>query len=397
MSNDSVADPRRNVSPNPFDSRWFTYSEGETFGPYTGHSLREMAKSRQIVPTDLVALVGSSSWVQAKDDPVLRLLFVRPEPKPERSSRFSAKSGRRINLYSTLLVVGGLVWIAWPYCAAYDLARGLLKGDEAILQSRVDWESVRQGVRGDLNASLLRSTNADRSDLGRGLALVLGPTFVNRIVDGYVTPQAISRLVKADRSAQELSGPTATPAGAEIQKVIQKFSADQVTYAFFSGGPFTFRMDVRSNNKETPGVVTLIFRWAGDWQLTRVTLPLDDIEKFSAQTNSRRPIQQAPAAPAENSSVSSPNLSSAKQPQVNRQPLSQAELSAMRSRLASLWNIKPNVERPGELKSISFVAVTQQFDRAYSNRRCVGIHGATRGRVAAWETPPLMRRRTKIR
>jgi hypothetical protein len=58
-----------------------------------------MVEKGEIVESDLVVVEGSSSWVQAKHDPVLRLLFVRGDTKANRSpERHTAKQGRRINL-----------------------------------------------------------------------------------------------------------------------------------------------------------------------------------------------------------------------------------------------------------------------------------------------------------
>jgi Protein of unknown function (DUF2939) len=102
-----------------------------------------------------VAVSGGSSWVQAKDDPVLRLLFIRTDRVSNPPSSYTAKRGRRINMIATLIILFGLVWLVWPYYAVYDLARGFRNGDEATLQYRVNWDSVRQSLRGDLNASFL--------------------------------------------------------------------------------------------------------------------------------------------------------------------------------------------------------------------------------------------------
>ena len=59
--------------------------------------------------------------------------------------------GRRINSVAGAIIIGVISWIAWPYYAAYYLATGVKNGDETTLQSRVDWDTVRQSLRGDLN------------------------------------------------------------------------------------------------------------------------------------------------------------------------------------------------------------------------------------------------------
>jgi hypothetical protein len=282
---------------SPFDSRWFAYVNDKTHGPYSGHRIRKMVADGEIVGTDLVVVEGNSSWVQAKDDPVLRLLFVRADSIAERPpTRHTAKRGRRINLIATVIMLGGLIWMAWPYYAAYDLAMGLRNGDEATLQSRINWESVRQSLRGDLNASFLKHVSEDKSDLGRGFALMLGPALVNQIVDGYITPQAVSRIVKGSQ-AKDVTDVAFLPSSQDVQTGLRNFSARQIGYAFFAGGPLSFRIDIRPADDSKPGVTTLFFRWSGDWNLTRVTLPLDEIQQWNAQ---------AKQPPAHSSIVPSP-------------------------------------------------------------------------------------------
>jgi Protein of unknown function (DUF2939) len=182
--------------------------------------------------------------------------------------------------------------------AAYDLAMGLRRGDEATLEGRVNWDSVRQSLRGDLNASLLKNASGDQSELGRNLSLVLGPTFINQMVDGYVTPQAIVRLVKGEQP-KDANSPVSLPSGTEIQEAFHRFSGKQIAYAFFSGNPFTFRIEIRPpKTVQFSGSATLIFKWSGDWSLSRITLPLDEIQQSENAKVQSVPAVAGPAAPS---------------------------------------------------------------------------------------------------
>ena len=40
-----------------------------------------------------------------------------------------------------------VLWIAWPYCAAYELAKAVEAGDPVTIERRVDWTTLRQGLR----------------------------------------------------------------------------------------------------------------------------------------------------------------------------------------------------------------------------------------------------------
>ena len=87
--------PRRNreeAARDPFDGRWHAYVDGKSYGPYTGHHISSMAAAGEILDTDLVCSEGGSAWVQAKDEPILQLLFLRSESKaPPRRDSLTAK------------------------------------------------------------------------------------------------------------------------------------------------------------------------------------------------------------------------------------------------------------------------------------------------------------------
>src|SRR5208282_4306215 len=129
------------------------------------------------------------------------------------------KLSRRSRVASALaaLTFVSVAWIAWPYYAFYKLAVAFRAGDIPGLEAGVAWDNVRQGLRSDLNALLLQSLKVDPNDkntepgaaLGTGLAAVLGPTIINQLVEGYITPQgvaAVSRDSGADTLKTGLSG-----------------------------------------------------------------------------------------------------------------------------------------------------------------------------------------------
>ena len=129
------------------------------------------------------------------------------------------------------------LWIGWPYYAAYSLFIAFRDGDVSVLEDRVAWDSVRQGLRGDLSASILGTLTADlkkddASAIGSGLAMLIGPAIINQAINNYLTPQAIAAAKRADASTSSNNG-----ALANIDKTVQnarrELQLDQVRYAFF--------------------------------------------------------------------------------------------------------------------------------------------------------------------
>jgi hypothetical protein len=102
------------------------------------------------------------------------------------------------------------------------------------------------------------------------------------MIDGYVTPQAIAALARNENAKpSEL-----TSDGNSTARNIREIKWDHVKYAFFSGGPLTFRVDVLPpNDPPLQGPVSLEFNWTGDWRLVRITLPPDAFGPDSPSAN----------------------------------------------------------------------------------------------------------------
>jgi hypothetical protein len=184
----------------------------------------------------------------------------------------------KILIGSVVLVVLG--WIAWPYYALYDFATSIQQGDQLGLEHRVAWDDVRRGLRDDVNAHFLqhvRKTDGAESALGTGLAVLVGPAIINSAIDNYVTPGGIAAAIR--------SGKIPIPSGSVFDQgpapmldnsQQRRLPWEQVRYAFFSGGPLSFRVDIDPDNAErSQPPVTLLFKWTGDWKLSRIFVPLD--------------------------------------------------------------------------------------------------------------------------
>jgi hypothetical protein len=275
------------VPPHPYEKHWHVHVDGKTYGPYTGHQIRQMVEQNQIVGSDFVYAQGehASAWQQIANDPVLSALFKNSKAlrSPQVPHVETSPRSRRWLLAIPLIVVAG--WIAWPYYAAYDLAVAVREGDVSALEARVAWDSVRQGLRGDLNAIFLQKISTDAKNdtnsgaaLGTGLAAVLGPAIVDRVVDSYVTPQAIAAANRANRVDDSSS---------KVQAA-RRIRLEQIKYAFFSGGPLTFVIElIPDHDPPFQHPTVLRFQWDGNWKLTRILLPSDVFAGLSSEVNNQ--------------------------------------------------------------------------------------------------------------
>jgi hypothetical protein len=199
-----------------------------------------------------------------------------PPPPPAAAPVAAAakKAPRRWLRRIGWLFLFAVLWCGWALYALYDLSHALDNEDAVGLERRIDWVAVRQGLRDDLRVMLGSSR--------------LGEPAPDRTVDPLSTQRAVVALIRSARL---------TDRGWDIAdgRPGRGFDLLRIHYAFFAGGPFAIRVDLKPDNDSVKRPLVLLFRWAGDWRLTRVFLPGDAFGNTPLPLAS--PQASTPAAP----------------------------------------------------------------------------------------------------
>src|SRR5262249_54038467 len=133
------------------------------------------------------------------------------------------------------------------------LSTALDTGDAVALERRVDWVRVRSGLREDLRVMLASGRNGEPAS--------------DSTLDSLTTQRAIAALIRSARFNERGWDMEPRPG--------RSFDLLRIRHAFFSGGPFAFRVDIRPDSDSVRRPLVLLLRWIGDWQVTRVFLPGD--------------------------------------------------------------------------------------------------------------------------
>jgi hypothetical protein len=90
-------------------------------------------------------------------------------------------------------------WAAAPVIAAQALIRAAKAGDEEKIERLVDFPSLRESLKEELETTLVARMRADprvtESGLG-GLGMMLAPMLVSGAVDVLVTPEVVADMVR---------------------------------------------------------------------------------------------------------------------------------------------------------------------------------------------------------
>ena len=174
-------------------------------------------------------------------------------PRQPPAAPVPAKKPRRWLRRIGWLFLLAVLWCGWAGYAVYDLSSSLDTEDAIGLERRVDWTRVREGLRDDLRV-MLGSPGS-------------GELAADSTVDPLITQRAIVALVRSARLNER---------GWEMDpRTGRGFDLLRIRYAFFTGGPFAFRVDLKPDSDSAKRPLVLLFRWTGDWRLTRVFLPGD--------------------------------------------------------------------------------------------------------------------------
>jgi len=182
--------------------------------------------------------------------------------------------GSRKRIVAAIAVVC-VAYAVWPYVTLFRLGQAIRHGNAAALETLVDWNGVREGIKEDICDNVFDEPTA-RVASGESRLPPFGFSFVRGIagnaVDENVNPQA---LVSAAHGAATAGQPAALPA--EVNP--------SIAWAFFDG-PTSFLVLLRrpgASPGEEPIRIEFQLRHAA-WKVTRAWLPREMLMQANAKT-----------------------------------------------------------------------------------------------------------------
>jgi len=162
-------------------------------------------------------------------------------------------------------------YAASPYMALGALQSAAKAGDRDRLEALVDFPRVRESLKADFTAGLMKKAENDaatRDDPFAGLAAMLVPALVDRIVDKAVTPEGIARMQEGKGVA---APPGARPMGKAAQPAKPGAKAGKPRFnAHYAG---LNRFEAEQSTDAGPMTWVLARRGLFGWKLVRIELP----------------------------------------------------------------------------------------------------------------------------
>ena len=97
-----------------------------------------------------------------------------------------------------LAIIVGYIF-ATPYLTVYQMKAAAENNDGEALSERIDFSSLRQNLKDQVNAQMAEEMAEEMDDNPfAGLAATFGSMLIDKMVDVYVTPAGIIKLMKGE-------------------------------------------------------------------------------------------------------------------------------------------------------------------------------------------------------
>jgi Protein of unknown function (DUF2939) len=169
------------------------------------------------------------------------------------------------------VLLGLIAWlfafyvVATPYITVHQMTSAAERHDGEALSEHIDFPSVRQSLKDQMNANFMKEMSKDKNLKGNPFA-ALGTAFagvmIDKMVDAYVTPAAITQMMAGEKP-NPLAGEGTTEGS-------NRKPLSDATMSYESLNKFVVRV-----KDEDGGEGKFVFRRRGiSWKLTEIIIPI---------------------------------------------------------------------------------------------------------------------------
>jgi hypothetical protein len=158
-------------------------------------------------------------------------------------------------------------YFASPFLGYYRLQAAARSGDQDALEASVDFPAVRENLKAQLNIALGRKMQSDpqlKNNPFAGLGMMFATALVGKLVDSYLTPEAISMMISKAKAPSPGERPMVPGSKANIKLA--------TGYAYIDIDRFRVTAADPSRADKPLGFV-MERRGLFSWKLIRIELP----------------------------------------------------------------------------------------------------------------------------
>lgn len=169
-------------------------------------------------------------------------------------------------LIAILVVICGYLY-ATPYIALNSIKKAAQAGDSDTVSKYIDYPSVRQSFKDQMNAMMMKEMVNQEDGGFAALSTMLASTMVDKMIDGFVTPEGMTMMMKGKdlKDAAQSSEANSTSETKEENQAEYK-----TRYTSFSD----FEVVIQDPN-DSKAVTVKMVRDGLSWKIHKIAVPMD--------------------------------------------------------------------------------------------------------------------------
>jgi len=183
---------------------------------------------------------------------------------------------KRFILTLLILAVGAAAYVASPFVTVFRIGEAIKTRNAAYLAGKVEWPLVRKSLRRSIGPMAIGIPDPDAQgglSYWQRIKLRLGQRTIDRMVDGYVTPEGLPRLFSYGRTYRRLGGHVAPePTLANLPQRVQR------TWSCIKRGVFKSLtlVEIEAEDRESPKrhYIGLLQLQGLEWRLVSLEVKL---------------------------------------------------------------------------------------------------------------------------
>ncbi|KRI50761.1 DUF2939 domain-containing protein [Acinetobacter pittii] len=169
-------------------------------------------------------------------------------------------------LIAIVVVICGYLY-ASPYLALNSIKKAAQAGDSDIVSKYIDYPSVRQSFKDQMNAQMAKELMNQDNDGFAALGAMLASTMVDKMIDGIVTPEGMTLMLKGKnlQDAKQDSQEAQTTENQEQPK-------PEYEAGYTSMNDFEVIIKDQDQSKE---IKVLMVRDGLSWKIHKIAVPME--------------------------------------------------------------------------------------------------------------------------
>ena len=151
---------------------------------------------------------------------------------------------------------------ASPYLAINSIKSAAQEGDSETVSKYIDYPSVRQSLKDQMNAKMMKEMANQKDDGFAALGAMLASTMVDKMVDGIVTPEGMTMMMKG-KDLKDVVQPS-------IESTEEGKTEYKTRYTSYSD----FEVVIQDPN-DSKAVTVKMVRDGLSWKVNKIVVPLD--------------------------------------------------------------------------------------------------------------------------